>query len=627
VSDATKPPQPPEPPDAGGDKDRNIVPFPSQPGQKAKQLAESLRGMQEKAGLPPADVVATDAPTVFLGLPDDDLAARIAELLQASDGRWGLFRYNDEIGTVDFERSGLRSMDGLRFRSWLPRARGCILWEKKKREKDEDGTVLSEQLIKASMTKDQAAMVLASDDMRLKLPCIERFHGVRMPVYDGDRRVKLLDEGYDAATKVFTLPGVEYDTDMEFQDGVEHFYYLFRHFGWRNERRDFAIHLSAILTMYCRGLFKGKAPLYIYNANMEGSGKTTLSHYIGWLIYGTRKITPLVEGKEDKLQELLNTLALHGVPYINFDNVNWGNHEINSALLEAWVTGKQWDMRKLGGNDLRSPELVGVTLMTGNRLKLHADLARRALIVDLLSHQAGSERELPKGVTLIDDDYFDDVEHRKQGLAAAWAIVREWSKQGAKPFQGKLLDSFTGWSRIVPAMVQMSGAHFGKVWDVFQKSENEDLGDKVGGEFKQLAEICLAQYGRDEHGEMRKAFEVTVAQMAGVARLNAIATGALYPEIDIESVMQTEDMKGGWRYVEAKGSSQFFDPPDKDDNERRRQASEWMSPKSRSAFGNAVKARLHEKYFRGPDGELYEFTHRIKTTPAKYLVTRVQRRA
>ena len=501
------------------------------------------------------------------------------------------------------------------------------MWRKKKRKTDDDGNVLSEALLKASMTQDQATMLLLSDDLKLKLPELKEVHQVRMPVYGKDGKVRLLDHGFDAETGTYTLHGIDYDTDMGHCDAFEWFHDLFRHFGWREERRDMAIHLAAAITLFVRGLYKGKAPMFVYNANIQESGKSTLALYNTWLVYGSQKYKPLLEGEDAKLQDTLDTIALAGSMYTVFDNVNWGNHEVQSALLDAWITGKEHDFRKKGGNQLAAPVLRGVTFMTGNSMKLSVDLDRRSLIVDLLNAQAGSERELPKEATLIDDGYFEDVENRRTGLAALWAMVRHWDEEGRPHWTGRLKGSFTQWSLVVPAIVSHAAKAFGKDWNVFAEGSNKEIGNKSGNEYKQLAELCLARFGREEDGiGIKKTFEISVAQMAGVARMNAVATSGLYPEIDIESVLQTEGTKGGWKYVEPESKSQFFEPIDEDENDRKRQAAEWMTPTSRSRFGNAIKKAFNERYFKGPDSELYEFKHRLNVTPARYVVTRVERR-
>lgn len=585
-----------------------------------------------------------EAPLLNVNLPIDDLANRVADLLKASDGRWGLYRSDDAIVTVDESRGGKKVMTARGFRTWLPQVRGVFPVHKwiETGETDADGNKVKKPL-KGELTKDQADTILDPNGVLMaKLPPLNGIHAVRLPVLDREHlddrglpRLRLLQHGYDAATGIFTCRGgVDYRTDMDFDEAANYFHDLFRWFGWRTPERDFAIHLAAVLTMFGRGIYIGKAPMFFYNANIQESGKTTLASYVSWLTHGTMRTRPLLPDAEDKLMELLNTAALRGNPYIFFDNVDWGGETVKTVLLDEWLTNAEREFRKLGGNDEGAVPLRAMTLGTGNNVTLSKDLDRRTLIVDLLNRQSGADRELPKSVTILDSAFFENEENRKKGLAAAWALIREWDESGRPAWPGRELGSFNQWTRVIPAIVLHTGKkHANQVWDCMVRSTNEEIGDKESVEFRRLAELALDEFGRDENGEMRESFEIMVAQFAGVARRNAVATYALYPEKDIDSVLQTEGKAGGWKFTGGAAASsepvedisQWAEGATSDEVARRRHASEWMTPKSRSAFGNALKSKLHELHFRGPDGLLYELTHRKGVTPARYGVERVKR--
>lgn len=607
---------------------------------KRSELADGLASLREDAGLPPAEKQQLEAPFVSVSLPIDDLAIRVADLLKASDGRWGLYRSGDDIVTVAESEGARKDMTARSFRTWLPTVRGVMpvaRWVDTD-ERDDQGRAIKRP-IKGELTKDQAETILASEVLRSKLPVLRGIHTVRLPVMDdelderGLRKMRLLETGFDPGTGIYTTRGgLDYDTSVPFDDAVNYFWNLFRHFGWRTPNRDFAIHLTAILTMYGRGIYLGKAPAFVYNANMQESGKTTLASYVAWLVHGHAATRPLLKDSEAKLEELLNTAALHGNPYVFFDNVDWGSDPVKTVLLDEWLTNSRKSFRKLGGNQEAAPELRALTMMTGNRMTLSTDLQRRSLMVDLLNRLSGSERELPSGVTIIDSGFFNNAEHRKLGLACCWSIFKEWDIDGRPQRPGKLLGSFEQWSAIMPSVVYFAGQKAGgQVWDCMAESVNEDIGDKDSLEYKKLAEMALMEFGPDEAGTMRDTLEITVAQFAGVARRNAVATRSLWPEQDVESVMQSEGKPGGWKCTmitpaprQVEDFAELVEAQE-DDGGRKRSASEWLSPKTRSSFGNALKVRMHERYFRGPDGELYEFMHRRQVVPARYQITRVKR--
>lgn len=587
----------------------------------AHQLAEGLRDVARSAGLPEPEAVASEARMIYLGLAPDELAAKCADILGNPDGSEGLFIYQDEIVTVEAASGKLKPMKSAAFRTWLPEARSVMPVKSWTKEGEPQ---------KGGLSKDQADLVLNSEILRRRLPEIRAVHHVRMPWLDdekddrGFRRLRLLKRGYDQATGIFTAGLLDFEEDMEHFDAVNYFYELFRTFAWRNEQRDFAIHLAALVTMFGRGLYEAKAPMFVYNANIQESGKTTLAWYVTWLIHGTKATKPLLMDQETKLQETLNSMALAGAAYTIFDNVNWGSKPVTTVLLDQWISNDEWDFRRLNTNSMVAPKLTGVTLMTGNALKLSTDLDRRSLMLDLWNPVAGADRVLPPSATLIDGHFFADAENRKKGLKALWAIIREWDKAGRPKKEGKLLGTFESWAAVVPSIVWHAGKECGgHSWDCMARSSNEEIGDKDAREYRALAEMSLAEFGRAEDGvAMQTTFEITVQQFAGVARRNSVATFALWPESDVDAVLSTEGKKDGWKY----------EPPFPDENEtrttdelKRRSASEWLTPKTRSSFGKALDTRLNDLFFTGPDGFLYHVKKRPRMSPARYAVSRVSR--
>lgn len=606
-----------------------------------REMAAKLGNMFDTAGVTRPDEAAQIAPVLNLKLPPDDLAREVANLLASKDGRWGLYRWQRDIVTVDEQEGAREVMKPKRFRTWLPMARGVFPVERwqKTEEKDRDGRDVM-KAVKGGLTKDQAETLLESDVLRLSLPELRGVNPVKMPVMDAeldDRglpRLRLLQPGFDATSGIYTCrSGIAYAEDMPFDDAVSYLWDLFRWFGWRDAQRDFSIHLAAMVTMFGRGIYAGKAPMFFYNANIQESGKTTLASYVTWLVHGSMRTRPLLPDAEDKLQELLNTAALRGNPYVFFDNVDWDGQQVKTVLLDEWLTNAEKEFRKLGGNDEGQVVLRAVTLGTGNNVTLSADLQRRTLLADLLNRTTGKDRELPDSVEKLDAKFFGNVENRKKGLAAVWALIREWDADGRPKWPFRELGSFNQWSLVVPAIVLHAGRKGAEQeWNCLLEPQNENIGDKESAEIRKLVAFALDEFGVKEDGTMREAFEITVAQFAGVARRHAVATHKLWPEKDVESVMQTEGKAGGWRYVvpatnEPLDDLEDFDRPtmsSDDQAKRERSASEWLSPKTRSSFGNELKTRLHELDFKSSTGQLYRLTHLAGVSPARYSVEKVK---
>lgn len=587
---------------------------------RAEQLAEGLRAVAQSAGLPEPDAVQGKARTLFLGLPHDELCYKVADILGMPDGSERLFVHQDEIVIVDAATGEMKLMKVGKFRTWLVDDRKVMpvkSWDEKTGEPQ-----------KGSLTKDQADIILSSDILLKRLPVIKQVNHVRMPWLDEDRddrglrRLRLLKRGYDEVTGIFTAGTMDFEEDMDFDEAVDYLYSLFRTFSWRNENRDMAIHLAALMTLFCRGLYEGKAPMFVYNANNQGSGKTTLAVYVSWLVHGTRATKPLLQDQDTKLQDTLNSMALSNSPVAIFDNVDWGNAAIQTELLDQWISNQEWDFRKLHTNSMVAPAIMGVTMMTGNGLRLSKDLDRRSLMIDLWNPLSVEERVLPEGAICLDGDFFTSQQNRRKGLAALWSILKRWDASGRPIRQSRELATFESWSRVIPSIVWFAGHEAGgRAWDCMQANSNEEVGDKDSREYRRLAEMTIAEFGKGQDGIMHDAFEVAVKQFAGVARRHAVATFALWPEVDIEGVVSTEGKKDGWKYEPPE--TEEFPPPD-DDALRQRSASEWLTPKTRSSFGKALDSKLNDRYFLGPDGHRYHVKKRAGVSPARYAITRVK---
>lgn len=597
----------------------------------AGEVGRGLRELTERAGLPVPEGVAMLARELFLGLPADELCWKVANFLGKADGSEGLFLYQDEVVTVDAVTGMMKGMKKVCFRSWLVDQRRVVpvvRWHK------ETGAPL-----KGSLTNDQAELILNSEILRSRLPVIRAVHKVRMPWLDGEagapfaeRPIRLLPRGYDAATGVFTAGTLDFVEDMDFHEAANYLFGLFHTFSWREENRDFAIHLAAIVTMFCRGMYEGKAPMFVYNANIQESGKTTLAWYVSWLVHGSRATKPLLQEQEAKLEQTLYSMAMAGTPYTIFDNVDWGNTPVKTALLDEWISNDEYDLRKLGGNAMAQPKLRAVTMMTGNNVKLSADLQRRSLMADLWNPLAGADRLLPEDAVLIDSRFFSDERNRSKGLAAVWALVKAWDAAGRPLRPGKELGSFNDWSRVIPSVVFHAGKEAaGRVWDCMAEGKNLEIGDSKSREYRALAESVIGEFGPDEEtGKMRERFEVKVTQIAGVARRKCVATMALWPHVDVESVMSTEgDKRDGWKFEgQVAGGGGFMEEAgDVDEVSRMRSASEWLNPKTRSSFGKALDGNLNDRFFLGPDGFYYHVLKLVGRSPATYAVERRKAKA
>ena len=82
--------------------------------------------------------------------------------------------------------------------------------------------------------------------------------------------------------------------------------------------------------------------------------------------------------KEAQWEKLLPSVIRAG--YLFFDNVSGCIH---SDALAAFLTAKEWTWRKLGTHEMEKARVDCQVVITGNSVSISADLARRAIFIEL----------------------------------------------------------------------------------------------------------------------------------------------------------------------------------------------------------------------------------------------------
>jgi hypothetical protein len=608
----------------------------------ASRLAAAFAPMARAAGMPLPEGVAFSPPQVFVG--GDKMRPvpqkYVPSVADALRGRNVLFRRAGEVvyWSDTEERFKLMKPHGLV--SWLPSAQGggTMLIKAMQPEVDGDGAKTGRTIpVVGDLSPNMAQTILASEDFLSSLPEVLNINRVSLPVMDeetderGLRCMRLCPKGYDVRSKTWTMGDVEYDKEMDVRDAVMWLDDLTRHFAWRNHSRDFAIWLAGLVTMFGRGCFGGRAPAFFINANIQESGKTLLTWLITWAVHGTQSVKTLLPDHEEELTKYLDSVAKARMPYVNFDNIDWGGKELKTALLDVFVAGDTHEIRKMATQEVEQFVNRTLVLGSGNNITVSADLRRRSLMADLWNPMAGTDRQLPKGVKVIDADFWADVSNRKMMLGACWAMMRSWDAEGRKLKPGRLLGSFESWARMAPAVVWHVGKVFAKEWDCMAESGNEEIGDKKSRDFKRLAELAVAGHRWDEEGKERGTFEVLVRQLAGLARRNGIeeVQKCLWPETSIEAVLACKDFKPpqrGASTVPVDDLEMWEDGSEgpKTDAETLAAAAEYMGSKAMSALGIALKKQLHQRHFRMEDGSIWSFTNMANTNPRRFAVAKVK---
>jgi Bifunctional DNA primase/polymerase, N-terminal len=273
------------------------------------------------------------------------------------------------------------------------------------------------------------AAVLESPDY--DLPALAGISEV--PVLRPDGTI-LTVPGYDVATGLLyrpvpgaaEVPPVPDDpTDAEIEQAIERLNGAIGDFPYRDQA-DRAHAFAGLLSPVLRAaLAESLQPLGLSEAPLPGTGKGLLAEVTATIAIGHYASIPAPRD-EAEWGKVITTALLQGHPVNVFDNVTG---LVDSAALAGVLTARRVTPRLLGTNQM--PDLLNnaVWMMTGNNLRLSADIARRTYRIRL---DAGMARPWTRP-----DSKFKHarllpwvVKNRHLLLHDALTIARAWYARG-----------------------------------------------------------------------------------------------------------------------------------------------------------------------------------------------------
>jgi hypothetical protein len=424
-----------------------------------------------------------EIPTVRVDQPVSHAASEFGIILAPSP----LFRFGESYVTIGNERGELELMTSDRFRSWVE----SYLYAMRPKG---DG------YLAATMTRDFAGMIMASDRFREQIREIKAINKVRLPAWRGvsevkvdpwgpfwlkegcDLHVELLPPGYDERTKTYTLELVKYRHDLPLAEAEKFLSETLSQFKWALEEentnsRSIGSQFMAMVGVFCYSMFgEGtKRPMIVYNGNQPGSGKSLLMRIALAPVNGAPAETSKPNNEE--LRKILDIAALDRKPYLALDDVS----NIHSNELNRFIDSQKHQPRILGQSRTEERPNVTQVFTTGNCLTLAEDLVRRCLVVDLFDPGKATERTFEKEIT---PDWLCLPETRAQFLAALWSIVREWNENGRPACKEARHTSASHWASVIGAIVH----HLNPKLKPFAKRTFNLGGDESGAALEAL--IC-----------------------------------------------------------------------------------------------------------------------------------------
>ncbi len=285
-----------------------------------KDLAEKMGidlGVQgeEKPGRPTG--VTVDLGGALIGLAEE-LGGMLSDK--------GLYRFRKDFVTVDEgdRKEMMPVMSPEAFCSWIQEFVSLQKWDKKEKE-----------MVAANMNEALAKKVMASHRFRNRIPRIKAVLSARMPVWR-DGELVLLDEGYNEVEEIYVSSIAPELKELSLEEALAEWQEVFGEFPLDGMRSK-AAHTAAAVGLFCQYMFPDACavPLFQYNANMEGAGKSLMGRSVVIPIYTLDGYGDTDYNESDKFKEELNSIAHSGKGYLFLDDIS-GN--LFSPVLNRWVT-------------------------------------------------------------------------------------------------------------------------------------------------------------------------------------------------------------------------------------------------------------------------------------------------
>lgn len=557
--------------------------------------------------VPLPEPVENGMPEVYLDADVLVVATELGEICRGDE----LYRMDRQLVTIDEGTGQTLGMSPKRFVTWASE-RAKFYKMGKEGPKYE------------SMTEQMASLILASDRFSVKIRPVVSVHLVRQPVRRKGGKVELLEEGYDAEQRIFTVrQPLIFDEGMDVLDAVRYLKELLGSFPYGDPEQGMANVLAYLLTLFCRAMVApAKVPGWVFLANLVGSGKSIMAMMGMRVIYGKSTMTTLAEPNE--LKKTLDMAARYALPYLFFDNLTG---TLKSPLLDAWATGEEWGGRVIGTGEAFEMRTTATLIFTGNGLKLSDDQDRRTIKIDLFATEGSADR--PEPVVDITEEWLVDPVNRSKILACLWALVRYAFCEEAGTRQGKVagkgLASFKKWSSIVPEVLVRCG---------FSDPLNKVVLPDAGNMAEEDTVRCLRAVLVSLNLAPGQSGRVELKDIVPVARLNGCFTDRLGTVEDIMVKLDGMHKGGGWKEEEYPGEVSLRLP--QTEEERRQQAARWIDPDrgakehgTLSSLGYRIRKKCGQTIKipatkQGQEAQEYQFSTREGARHSVFVVVRVK---
>ena len=302
-----------------------------------------------------------------------------------------------------------------------------------------------------TISLDHIAATVVCPQFLRSMPPLRAFNAAQLPIRRPNGQIELLKPGYDKASSILTSArALSYKQNTSTKAAVRFLKRLLREvcFHPLDKERGSAVVLALLLTLYCEHLFSPNTlrPGFLFSANAEGAGKTTLGHLAVITHLGVPSLTSMPEDNQE-LDKKICAAALSGKTVLFFDNTKG---HLDSGALEAYMTSPIIEGRILGSSRYFSVPNLLTFIFTGNGATISPDLRRRLAIVELFLPEAKAEEHVFRHSMNLEDI----ILKRPLILSALWALVKAWSDHGSPPPAKSNMFGYRQWSQVVLGILE-----------------------------------------------------------------------------------------------------------------------------------------------------------------------------
>ncbi len=279
---------------------------------------------------------------------------------------------------------------------------------------------------------------------------------VNCPIIFPDGRI-LEQEGYDEESGLlldfcgvqhYHYQGLTFNKELaEFK--LQTLFEALKEFPFKSDV-DKSVAVALIMTAVIRKVLK-KAPMFVFSANMPGTGKTALCKLAG--IVATGKIPAALRWISDitEMEKSLFATILEGAQVVLIDNAN--NIRINNNTLAQAATDEIMKGRILGVTKHGEAPSNALWMINGNHISVVEDMRRRVLLCEL-----STKEEHPERRKFENRYFFEWLElNRRELIAAVIDILKCYIEAGKPDMNISPLADFQEWSDFVRAPIVWLG--------------------------------------------------------------------------------------------------------------------------------------------------------------------------